>query len=255
MENKMIIDTHIHIGKTEKTERFFNIESYYKIMQDNNIDRSIIMPNLSNVIDSSILNKCLIDDYVSSSLKENFNIIIVIDPKDRNTLDQISEYKDIICGLKYHPSISDMEIDSVEMEDFLKIASELRFPVLVHCGRYWKSGIKYLINASVKFKSINFVGAHLGGNATDVIEKSIKILYSKKFPNIYLDTSAGKLPWLIEKAVNKLGSDKILFGSDEPYADVRIAKSCVELSNISQDDKDKIFYKNVERVYKIKDIK
>jgi len=245
----MIIDAHVHIGKTEKTKRYFTLESYYSLMQKSKIDKAIIMPNISSVIDTSILNEQLMDEYSSSDLKENFYPLIIIDPKYKITLKQISLYKDIIYGLKYHPSVSGIALDDPKMIDFLNAANELNLSILVHCGRHWRSDIKYIIKTAKKFKDINFIAAHLAGNATDIIEKSIDVLTLEKLDNIYLDTSAGKLPQLIEKAVMSLGADKILFGSDEPYADLRIAKYCVDLCDITNSDKKKLFYKNTRSVY------
>lgn len=246
----MIIDSHVHIGKTEKTERSFTLKTYYDLMKRNVIDKAVVMPNLSNIIDTSILNERLINEYLLSNLQENFYPLIVIDSKDIMTLKQIDLYKDIIVGLKFHPSISETTLDSIEMADFLDSASESGFPILIHCGRHWRSDIKYLVKAAKKFKTINFIAAHLAGNATDIIEKSIDVLAVEKLDNVYLDTSAGKLPWLIEKAVNNIGLDRIIFGSDEPYADIRIAKYCVELCNITTNDKKKLFYKNINKIYK-----
>lgn len=245
----MMIDAHVHIGRTEKTKKYFTLKSYYDFMRKIKIDKAIVMPNISSIINTSILNEQLINEYSSSDLKESFCPLIVIDPKDKTTLKQIDLYKNIIYGLKYHPSVSETTLDSPEMEDFLYAASELKFSILVHCGRHWRSDIKYLIKIAKKFETINFVAAHLAGNATDIIEKSIDVLTIEKLDNIYLDTSAGKLPRLIEKAIINIGSDKILFGSDEPYADLRIAKYCIDLCDISDSDRKKLFYKNTRRIY------
>lgn len=244
----MIIDSHVHIGKTEKTERYFTLKSYYDLMKKSGIDKAVVMPNLSNVVGASILNEQLINEYLSSGLKEKFHILIVIDPKDKMTLKQIDIYKNIICGLKYHPSISEITIDSPEMNEFLDNAFELNLPILVHCGRHWRSDIKYLIKTAKKFETINFIAAHLGGNAADLSEKAIKLIKSEQVNNIYLDTSNGKLPWLIKKAVDQLGKEKILFGSDEPYADIRVARHLIYLADIDIDAKEYIFHKNTERL-------
>ncbi len=245
----MIIDGHIHIGKTEKTKRSYTLETYYNLMKRNNVDKSMVMPNLSSIIDTSILNKQLMDEYLSSDLKENFYPLIVMDPKDRKTLRQIDTYSDIIHGLKYHPSISETPLDDPALYDFLDCAFKLKLPVLIHCGRHWRSNIKYIVRVAKKLESINFIAAHLGGNATDIIEKAIDILAIEKLDNVYLDTSAGKLPWLIEEAIKNIGLDKIIFGSDEPYADLTVSKYCIDLCHITDSDKEELFHKNFERVY------
>jgi hypothetical protein len=126
---------------------------------------------------------------------------------------------------------------------------------LVHCGRNKLSHISHLIKIAKIFKDVIFIGCHLGGNATDLIEEAIFLLGKEKLNNIYLDTSAGKLPHLIEEATKRLGIDKILYGSDEPYADIRIGKMCVELADISDDDKERIFGKNLLNIIRVNDDK
>jgi len=247
----IIIDSHVHIGKTEKTERFFSLKSYHELIMEmeNCIYGSVVMPNLSNIVKSSTLNMQFIEEYSKWSFPVVFYPLLVIDPKDSETLKQISLYNDIICGLKYHPSISETTFDVPEMDDFLECAAEFSLPILVHCGRHWRSDIKYLIDAAKRFKTINFIAAHLGGNAADLIERAIDLLYIERLDNVYLDTSSVKLPWLIEKAVDKLGKRKIIFGSDEPYADLRMAIYCINLSNITDEVKNGLFYENVLTIY------
>ena len=96
---------------------------------------------------------------------------------------------------------------------------------------------------SSKIPNINFIAAHLGGNASDLVCEAIKLLEKETIDNIYLDTSAIKLPWLIETAIEKLGHDKIIFGSDEPYADLRVCKYCIDIAEVNR--KGLILAKNI----------
>lgn len=247
----MIIDNHVHIGESEKTRRVFTLEQHYNFMTNVGIDFSLVMPNVSSVINASVLNRELIIDYRKSKVKKFFYPLILIDPRDKETLLQIVDYSDLIYGVKYHPSVSETPLIDESLYPFMELISGYKLPVLVHCGRNWRSNISYVIESARMFTSISFVAAHLGGNASELIEKAIDFLYEAKCDNIYLDTSAVKLPWLIEKAVKMLGADKIMFGSDEPYADLRIAKYCVELCDISKEVKEQIFYKNVRSLYNV----
>ena len=251
----MIIDSHAHIGTSEKLSmRYMTFESCYYLMRASGIDKAVAIPNLSSEIKSSMLNEKMLAKYHRSEVREYFYPMLVIDPRDMNSLEQIEEYNDIIYGVKYHPSISEMIITKKNMRPFLELIGKYNLPALIHCGRHWRSHISYLIDVAVEFKSITFIAAHMGGNATDLVTHAIDLIKASKAENIYLDTSASKLPWLIEKAVTVLGADKILFGSDEPYADVRIAKYCVELCDINDENKKLIFYKNLERILGVEDV-
>lgn len=239
----MIIDAHVHIGETEKNDYSYTLDTYFKYMNENKINKTIVIPSMSKYESASESNNKLIIDFNKFSKKDFFYLFLLIHPEDQKTLEQIKEEK--IYGVKYHPSITRYTIDNISLRPFLKYCEEKKLPVLVHCGRNEVSHIKYLINVAKNYPKINFIGAHLGGNATDLIQEALELLSKEKIYNIYLDTSAGKMPKLIEKAVKVLGEDKIIFGSDEPYADLRIEKACVNLTNLSLSIKEKIFYKNI----------
>lgn len=251
----MIIDGHVHIGKSEKRNDSYTFDFFINYMNKNNIDKIIAMPNISTEISFFELNKIFIKEYNKVIEKERIFPFLLIDPSNKLTIKQIE--KENIYGVKYHPSISRYHINDNILNPVLEICRKKKIPILVHCGRDKISSIKYLIIAAMRNPDINFIGAHLGGNATDLIEEALALLSNNKISNIYLDTSAGKLPSLIEYAVRVMGKEKIIFGSDEPYADFRIEKICVELTDLSKEIKECIFYKNISlllrlgNVYKI----
>lgn len=245
-----MIDCHVHIGKSEKTRRSFSFEEYYNLMTEHGVTRSIVMPNISGVIKTSTYNQEFIDDYLQFSYNYVFHPLIVINPRDRQTLVQIDTLKKYIHGVKFHPSIAEVTLTGNMMVDYIKKAVENHLPILVHCGRNYRSNIKYILQVAKQCPNGTFIAAHLGGNATDLIEKAIDEVGDSQVNNVYLDTSAGKMPWLIEKAVARLGPDKILFGSDEPYADLRIGIHCVNLCSLSFTDKYRVFTANSRRVFK-----
>jgi len=248
----LITDSHVHIGRTEKTERAWSFNSYADCMDKQGIDHTVAMPNISNEIQFSELNTSFLHEYFNAEgyIQARYNLLFLIDPRDSSIEAQLDRHGGFISGLKYHPSISRMNVNEVRFYKWVDIALEKNWPILVHCGRDPISHIKYLVDMAKRMPRVNFIAAHMGGNSTDLVEEAIQLVKSKQVDNVYLDTSNGKLPWLIEKAVDVLGRDKVLFGSDEPYADVRVAKYLVDLSNISTEAKECIFYKNVERLFK-----
>jgi len=246
----MIIDAHVHIGRTEKSDRSFDFFAYKKFMKNVGIDKAVVMPNISSIDTTFNLNDKFLFEYNKFKSDNIFYPFILIDPNRVDILNQLEHFSQFIYGVKYHPSICRVVSDHPLMDKFYKWLEVNQKPIIIHCGRDGKSSIQYIILAAKKYPKVNFIAAHLGGNTTDLIEKAIKLLTIEKLNNIYLDTSAGKLPWLIEQAVLKLGSDKIIFGSDEPYADLRIGKYCVDLANIK--GKKEIFSYNINKLLKVK---
>ena len=100
-----------------------------------------------------------------------------------------------------------------------------------------------------RFPKVQIICPHLAG-----IGKR-GILDLTPYPNIMVDTSGGQpVTGLIEYAVEKMGVDRILFGSDA-YGSAGRDQACqlgrVLAANISDRDKDLILGKNAERLLKL----
>lgn len=71
--------------------------------------------------------------------------------------------------------------------------------------------------------------------------------YYFKNGNIKMTTSGIFDPEVILFAIRKFGIDSILFGTDCPYEDIKKEVDVIKALPISEEDKDKIFYKNAEK--------
>jgi predicted TIM-barrel fold metal-dependent hydrolase len=242
----MIIDSHVHIGKTEKTERYFSFDSYLEAMKKYLIDKSIIMPNVSSIIKSRLLNFEFLKKYdeLTKLDKNKFYPFLLIDPNDDLTKKEIQDNLNKIKGVKYHPSITTTLCTDKKVYSIFESFPD-NFIILVHCGRNWRSHISYILKAASDFKHLNFIAAHMAGNATDLIEEALNLINNSKLDNVFIDISTSKLPWLIERAIQKIGDDKILFASDEPYSDTLVTKYCLSLAIMTKESYDKILYKNI----------
>lgn len=245
-----IIDSHVHIGKTEKIDRSFSFLGFNSFMESQGVSNSVVMPNVSSKISCSDLNAKFLGEFYSLEeyMRSKFFPFLLIDPDDRETIKQIENYD--VCGLKVHPSILQMNIYSHKWESFFEVAERRGIPILVHCGRNLISHISHLIRAANKYSNNIFIAAHLGGNASDLVSEAIDLVKESKLSNLYLDTSSVKLPYLIEKAVDILGPDKIIFGSDEPYSDLRISLYCLELTGVPY--KEKIMFDNIKKILEMR---
>ena len=244
---KYIIDAHVHIGLTEKIERYFTLEDFLRIMDSEHIDCAVVMPNVSSEISESILNKELLFEYAKlpDELRLRIFPFILISTRDTETYDQAMD--PCVWGLKIHPSISQIPVGEA-WEVFFYVADERKLPIIVHCGRDPRSHVSRLIETARLYPHVNFIGAHLGGNASELIDEAIGLVERAGLGNLYLDTSAVKLPFLIEKAVRKLGADKIIFGSDEPYSDLRLSRHCLDLLEISEKQMDLVAHQNISTI-------
>ncbi|MFA6716417.1 MAG: amidohydrolase family protein [Victivallales bacterium] len=97
-----------------------------------------------------------------------------------------------------------------------------------------------------EFPKVKIIMAHLTG-------VGIKgILDIAPFENIYIDTSGGQPhSELVEFALEKLGPERIVYGSDAPIRDFSAQLGRIAGADISSSAKEMIMGKNAERILKI----
>ncbi len=140
-----------------------------------------------------------------------------------------------ISGLKIHPVVGGYACGELyhRTKDIVDLATQHGLPVLIHTGHIPVEAIRGLaagcteVNAIepliAAFPQARFVLAHIGW------ESWRRILHlAEKYPNIMVETS-----WqparIIRRAVDKLGAQRVLFGSDFP-----LFKQSTALSELRQ---------------------
>lgn len=97
------------------------------------------------------------------------------------------------------------------------------------------------------FPKINFVLAHPeeGAFFKSQIERLLE------YENTYIDISGGGTYryGTIGKLVKTIGKERILFGTDYPICNPASYVACVMYENLTDDEREHIFYKNAERLY------
>ena len=141
------------------------------------------------------------------------------------------------------------------MEPYYRLAEELNLPIVCHSDELRERDSIHIYNAAKSHPKINFVIVHmdLGTNHQNAIE------YISRLDNLYGDTT-----WVINnncliEAIKKCGSEKILFGSDNPVAEelgrdtyVLYKEIIFKIRNLIKiEDYENIMYKNSKKLFKI----
>lgn len=165
---------------------------------------------------------------------------LVLDPRQDKLFSQIREKINgkKVLGIKIH-SVGH-KYDIMEYGDkIFSFANELKCFVLMHPDK-----IPEMVNFADKYPNMNLIIAHLGG------EEQIEAIASAKHGNIYTDTS-GSLSCqnnIIEYAVEKVGAEKIFFGTDTYACGFQMGR--IKYARISDKDKDSILYNNAKICFK-----
>jgi predicted TIM-barrel fold metal-dependent hydrolase len=155
-------------------------------------------------------------------------------------------------GLKiYSFSIPDthepfISIDDEWMYPIIEKAVEYRMVILAH------SNAEEIRHLAELFPNATLLMAHMGNTAYARGDWHKAISVASKYPNVYLDTSTSSTDFdCIETAVEVLGAEKIIFGSDWPLFHYEFALARIRETSLSKKEKDLILGENLARLLRL----
>ncbi len=168
---------------------------------------------------------------------------VVIDPRQKETYAQAQRMltHPKVLGIKLHPAYHGYRILDYAQELFA-FANSQKTVVLIH-PQYEISSMRPFAD---KCPDMKLILAHL--DSTRFQEYTDTIIYAE-YGNIYTDTSgrASAANNVIEGAVQRVGSQKILFGTDTYSYAFQFGR--IALSALSTEEKENILWKNATRLF------
>jgi len=244
----MIIDAHVHIGNWDY--------EWYSYTGGNDpkeiyqwIDKAVFIPSDQKLNNTTLLS-------IKQDIHKNYFFFIPwFDPSDfrsETTFRFIEENIDEIYGLKVHSAIDKIQygVTNSVYNPLFDLAKSFDLPVLVHCGRWQEmAGWGYLLEAAEQYPDLKFIGAHLGGDKENLKIKAPRAAKEMGLTNVWFDISATREWWAIGMAIEQLGIDKIIFGSDYPVMHPAMSIASVKALNLTKDEEERIFYRNILEVF------
>lgn len=251
MDNQIdTLDFHTHLGK-DKDGIELSIDQLLRSMEEARITGSVVFP--FNEIETTVEDASL--QLVESSKGHPFYPFFRFDPKNMAP-ERLRELLNGFYGVKLHPRSQNFDPLDKRFFGLYEVISNSGKPVLFH-ARYESvpdtpdqvnpnSNPGRISKLAEEFPDLVLVIGHFGNLSGYVLEMI------KKHPRIYLETSiAGSAPKLIEIVADRVGADRILFGSDVPYSDQLIEHMKIDRSSLRPADKERILYHNAAQLLKI----
>ncbi len=243
--NSEIIDAHIHVGQWEYkyySSLNSNVSAINDLLDDCNIGGAVLMPtDMRNNLE-------LLEDIRINGNKSYF-YFAWMDPRDKTSIKFLNENAGRIDGLKFHSGIDQVEGGVMQdiYQPYLEFAEENEKPVIVHCGRWQEmSSYRFGLDAAEKYPTVRFILAHLGGDFEGLKIEAPLELKERLLKNVWFDISATREFWTIKMAVDQIGAEKLIFGSDFPVMHPLMSLESVNVLNLTDDDLERIFYKNLK---------
>ncbi len=159
--------------------------------------------------------------------------------------------------LKIHAAADGDDRESSRYSALLRTADELGLPVILHTGCLHshvlykspeKGDARYFVPWFEKYPKLRFILAHMNyhepGAALDLAER---------YPNLVVDTSWQPAE-VIGEAVRRIGADRVLFGSDWPFAGgnlgigVKRIRECLDIGTLTPEQGDLVLGGNAVKL-------
>lgn len=268
----MIIDTHVHIGKMinfdmKEEDVLYSMERYgidFSLVSDIRgaecDDRGHRVPRILRTKQNQILKDTI---RFARENPQKIGAVPWIKPlteqPDEEFIRLIQDNRDVIYGVKLHPFHSKVASDDGRLESYYKIAAEYDLPIVSHTGGREEAMSIRLYNAAKAHPELNFIMVHMDLGTDN--RQAIDLL--GRLPNLYGDTTWVPVKSTLE-AIGRWGSEKILFGSDNPIdgRDTYLHNRTGDRSlyqqyfnefreMVSADDYENIMYRNAQRLFSI----
>ena len=221
-------------------------------------------PEVEGIVMLPIWPNQTFEEYLAASKLEPriipFTTCVLDMPPDEMVLKLRKDIDRGAKGLKLHPTIQNAALDDLRIEAAVSLFGEAGLPVLTHCGANpyytddspWSkvttpafSDFPKVVEFCHKWKHVNIIVAHCCMEVDELYEAI------KGLDNIYTDTSMCSAA-MMQKGVDLMGEDKILFGTDVPFGSFHY--SLAELDKAFPDRPeilDRVGYANIATLLKI----
>lgn len=248
LDDVLVIDGHAHLGPWQH----FHIpepdlDGMVRVMDRVGIDRIFLAPHASIGSDFQLGNDLALEA-MGRYPGRVFGYLFVNPNHEDGVLDELRRCErlgassgHVMRQIKVH-SMNGYPYDGERYRSAYDYANERGFPILAHT---WGKDAQVFDPLSEEYPNIRFILGHSGVSDFDTY-----VHLAKKRPNIYLDlaTSMVGYGW-VERFVEEVGSDRLLFGSDMPFISAPQQIGKVLYARISEEDKRKILGLNAARVF------
>lgn len=245
-----IIDMHAHLGE------YFNMhvpnaapDSMIKMMDRCGINKTIISTTVG-ISSDFVLGNNLMLEAIKKYRTRFYGACLVNGNYPDLSLQELKrcfEHEDAVVMIKIHPILTKCKLDDTRMKSIYEYAVKNKIPILVHT---WLDEDAYgnldlFREIAKEHPEINWIMGHSGGSYGSF--KAAQI--AKELANVYLDITLSMCPARqIEFFVEEVGSERVIFGTDNPFIDPRPQIGRVGLAEISSQDRKNIFSANANRL-------
>lgn len=240
----MIIDSHVHVGRDTFLDIDVGLDALVALMEPAGFDRIFVTHLTALFYDMREGNDALGRD-MTRYPDQVIGYVTVPNPRfGRAAAEEIRRCHERygMRGIKTY-SRPEATMSDPSSVPFFETAAELKMPILVHAT---PAECDYILTR-VPGAIVNM--AHMGGHPWAHGDWHAAVACAARHPNLYLDTASSQLDnGMLEYAVEHVGAERVLFGTDMPLLDPHTQRAKVTGAELDDEAKALILGGNMARL-------
>jgi len=240
-----VFDSHVHVGGWVTPDfrgHSTTLAQTAKVLEDCGIGGALVMPTDSGA------NDWLADAVAAYRGPVRFLQAFWALP-DEHGLEAIlgrADYR----AIKIHPSFCRRPVTDTCWAPALRAAADTHLPVVVHCGRWQEmAGYGLLLDVADRWPDVNFVMAHMGGDSPALVIAAARAVAARRLKNVFMGTESIREYWLLASAIEIVGADRVLFGSDHNLNSPASFLAVIDAAGLSTAERAAILSGNARRLF------
>jgi predicted TIM-barrel fold metal-dependent hydrolase len=150
-------------------------------------------------------------------------------------------------GIKLHPLLDGYHPDDPIVHPLYELAIAHDAPVLIHSGHPIFTLPWSIEEAIVRYPAAKVILGHMGHGNIVYINAAIDV--AARNANVWLETSGMPMHTKIKEAVERVGPDRVLYGSDAPFHHPVVETAKVRLSGLEPELVEGVLGENAVRLF------
>jgi predicted TIM-barrel fold metal-dependent hydrolase len=228
----VIFDAHMHVGEFP--------------LFDVRLDRD----GLVALMEAEAIDACLVfhpdNDYVREVVESVPGAygLVWANPRLPGSVEEAARLLDHprFLGMKLHPLLDGYHPDDPIVHPLYELVVDRGLPVLIHSGHPIFTLPWSIEEAIVRFPDAKVILGHMGHGNIVYINAAIDV--AARNANVYLETSGMPMHTKIKEAVERVGRERVLYGSDAPFHHPQVEIRKVQLSGLSDELIERVLSRN-----------
>ncbi|MDY6846698.1 MAG: amidohydrolase family protein [Chloroflexota bacterium] len=243
-----IIDSHVYVGEYLFGEGV-EVSELLQAMDDSEVDQVILIPNRPKAYALEPASQLVFD--LTRQHPDRFLSHCRVDPWQGDSAMDLLKKGHQTYGarsLLLHPWEEHFNVALPLVDPFVAYAAENNMAVMIEAGYSLMSHPLDIAELARRHPSARVIATHglqLDSSAFALSDASLAMA---ECPNIFMGTAGMYAFEVMENVVNTYGAERLIFGSHYPWFNLALEKYRVERLNISNEQREAIFCKNIEQL-------